>query len=184
MDVISKDLRVFLGFEKPPLVTAADWLLDRFRLQLNGENRFDLSNVIVVVPTLRSQNRLLQLMVKQVEGLKGLFKPPRITTLGQLPEFLYQAAKPLASDLTQQIAWTKVLEQSSRSQIECLTGRDDIEEGYDWRPMATLVSGLHARLANDIWSFNSVSREVKSCKGFLKEESVRWDVLSDLQKRY
>ena len=61
IDVISTDLRVFLGFEKPPLVTAADWLLDRFRLQLNGENRFDLSNVIVVVPTMRSQNRLLQL---------------------------------------------------------------------------------------------------------------------------
>lgn len=183
-NVIPEDSRVFLGFEKPPLVTAAEWLLNRFRLELNGENRFDLSNVIVVVPTTRAQNRLLQLMVNQVNGLEGLFTPPRITTLGQLPEFLYKAAKPLASDLTQQIAWTKVLEQSSRSQIECLTGREDIEEGYDWRPMASLISALHSRLANDIWSFNSVSREVKSCKGFLKEEAVRWDVLSDLQKRY
>ena len=183
-DGIPADLRVFLGFEKPPLVTAAEWLLNRFRFELHGENRFDLSNVIVVVPTMRAQNRLLQLLVKQVEGLAGLFTPPRITTLGQLPEFLYKAAKPLASELTQQIAWTKVLEQSSKSQIECLTGRDDIEDGYDWRPMATLVSSLHARLANDIWSFNSVSREVKNYKGFLKEEAARWDVLSDLQKRY
>ena len=102
----------FLGFEKPPLVTAAEWLLNRFRFELHGENRFDLLNVIVVVPTMRAQNRLLQLLVKQVEGLAGLFTPPRITTLGQLPEFLYKAAKPLASELTQQIAWTKVLEQS------------------------------------------------------------------------
>ncbi len=180
----SADPRVFLGFERPPLVTAAEWLLNRFRLELPDENRFDLSNVIVVVPTMRAQNRLLQLLVKRVEGLEGLFTPPRITTLGQLPEFLYRAAKPLASDLTQQIAWTKVLEQSSKAQMECLTGRDDIEDGYDWRPMATLVANLHARLANDIWSFSSVSREVKNYKGFLKEEANRWDVLSDLQKRY
>ena len=184
IDVNSSDPRVFLGFERPPLVTAAGWLLNRFRLELPGEDRFDLSNVIVVVPTMRAQNRLLQLLVTQVERLDGLFTPPRITTLGQLPEFLYTAAKPLASDLTQQIAWTKVLEQSSGAQIECLTGRDDIEEGYDWRPMATLVSSLHARLANDIWSFSSVSREVKNHKGFLKEEAARWEVLSDLQTRY
>ena len=184
LDVTSNDPRVFLGFERPPLLTASEWLLERFRLELPGEARFDLSNVIVVVPTMRAQNRLLQLMVKQVEDLGGLFTPPRITTLGQLPEFLYSAAKPLASDLTQQLAWAKVLEQSSEAQIECLTGRDDIEDGYDWRPMATLVSSLHARLANDIWSFNSVSREVKNYKGFLKEEGARWDVLSDLQKRY
>lgn len=183
-DVVPDDPRVFLGFERPPLVTASEWLLSRYRSELPGEARFDLSNVIVVVPTMRAQNRLLQLMVKQIEGLDGLFTPPRITTLGQLPEFLYKAAKPLASDLTQQIAWTKVLEQSSQSQIECLTGRDDIEDGYDWRPMAALVSSLHARLANDIWSFNSVSREVKKYKGFLKEEAARWEVLSDLQKRY
>ena len=184
LDVNSNDPRVFLGFERPPLVTASEWLLERFRLELPGEARFDLSKVIVVVPTMRAQNRLLQLMVKQVEDLGGLFTPPRITTLGQLPEFLYSAAKPLASDLTQQLAWSKVLEQSSGAQIECLTGRDDIEDGYDWRPMASLVSSLHARLANDIWSFNSVSREVKNYKGFLKEEAARWDVLSDLQKRY
>ena len=64
LDVNSNDPRVFLGFERPPLVTASEWLLERFRLELPGEARFDLSNVIVVVPTMRAQNRLLQLLLQ------------------------------------------------------------------------------------------------------------------------
>jgi len=182
------DRRVFLGLESPPLVSATQWLTDRFQDQFQtataGPPRLDLSQLIIVLPTLRSQHRLLQLLIQKSDELDLLFTPPVITSLGYLPEYLYEAAKPLATDLAQQIAWSKALADSPKEQIACLTGRAEVEDLQDWQPLATLISKLHSRLANDIWSFSSVAREVKKVSGFLNEESARWDALDAIQKRY
>ena len=178
------DRRVFLGLEVPPLVSATDWLVDKFETQSAGPPRLDLSQFIVVLPTLRSQHRLLQLLIQKTDELSLLFTPPTITSIGYLPEYLYVAAKPLATDLAQQIAWSKALAESPKQQIACLTGRPEVEGLQDWQPLATLISKLHSRLANDIWSFSSVAREVKKVSGFLSEESDRWDALDAIQKRY
>ena len=178
------DRRVFLGLKQPPLVSATDWLVHSFKTDDVGPPRLDLSQFIVVLPTLRSQYRLLQLLIQEADRLDLLFTPPTITSIGYLPEYLYVAAKPLATDLAQQIAWSKALAQSPKEQIACLTGRPEVEDLQDWQPLAALISKLHSRLANDIWSFSSVAREVKKVSGFLNEESDRWDVLDSIQKRY
>ena len=179
-----QDNRVFLGLEQPPLVTATDWLIETYTTQDTGSAELDLSQFILVLPTLRAQQRLLQLLVHATDQRELLFTPPVITSLGQLPEYLYVAAKQLATDLAQQIAWSKALEKTPLEEIQCLTGRTEVEELQDWQPLATLISKLHTRLANDIWSFSSVAREVKKVKGFLQEESARWDALDAIQQRY
>ena len=178
------DRRVFLGLKQPPLVSATDWLVGNFQTRDTGPPRLDLSQFIVVLPTLRSQHRLLQLLIQKTDQLDLLFTPPTITSIGYLPEYLYVAAKPLATDLAQQIAWSKALAQSPKEEIACLTGRPEVEDLQDWQPLAALISRLHSRLANDIWSFSSVAREVKKVSGFLREESDRWDALDSIQKRY
>ena len=178
------DNRVFLGLQQPPLVSAADWLVHNFIDESTGSQELDLSNFIVVLPTLRSQYRLLQLLIQKTDDLGVIFTPPIVTSLGQLPEYLYEAAKPLATDLAIQIAWSKALENSPKKEIECLTGRPEVEDLQDWQPLASLISKLHSRLANDIWSFSSVAREVKKVSGFLKEEAARWDALDSIQQRY
>lgn len=181
---MAQDNRVFLGLEQPPLISATDWLVHSYQSENFGPLELDLSNFIIVLPTLRAQHRLLQLLIQKTDELELVFTPPIITSLGQLPEHLYEAAKPLATDLAQQIAWSKALELSPKKEIECLTGRAEVEDLQDWQPLATLISKLHSRLANDIWSFSSVAREVKSVKGFLKEEAARWDALDAIQQRY
>ena len=155
------DRRVFLGLAEPPLISATDWLVNSFQADDVGPPQLDLSQFIVVLPTLRSQHRLLQLLIQKTDELNLLFTPPTITSIGYLPEFLYVAAKPLATDLAQQIAWSKALAESPSEQIACLTGRPEVEDLQDWQPLAALISKLHSRLANDIWSFSSVAREVK-----------------------
>jgi len=178
------DRRIFLGLEEPPLISGADWLLNSFQANDPGPPRLDLSQFIIVLPTLRSQYRLLQLLIQKTDQLNLLFTPPTITSIGYLPEYLYVAAKPLATDLAQQIAWSKALAESPSEEIECLTGRPEVEDLKDWQPLAAMISKLHSRLANDIWSFSSVAREVKKVSGFLSEESARWDALDAIQKRY
>lgn len=183
-DSIDAMRRVFLGLDRPPLVTATEWLIETYQQDGPEIGQLDLSGFIVVLPTLRAQQRLLQLLIQATDAQNLIFTPPLITTVGHLPEHLYVAAKQLATDLAQQIAWSKALEATPDDEIKCLTGGHDVDELQDWQPLAALISKLHNRLANDIWSFKSVAREVKKKSGFLKEEAARWDALNEIQQRY
>ncbi len=182
--IAAPDRRVFLGLDQPPLVSATHWLVQHYQTGQPGADELDLSRFIIVLPTLRAQHRLLQLLVQAAEAASLMLTPPIITTLGKLPEYLYVAEKQLATDLAQQIAWSKALEQTPEVEITCLTGRHEVDDLQDWQPLASLISKLHTRLANDIWSFRSVAREVKKDTGFLKAESDRWDALNEIQQRY
>lgn len=169
-----------LGLQSPPLVTAADRLFE-----LYGDDRaLSMSKSLVVVPTERSRHRLMQLLAIRTQANGLLFDPPEITTLGDFPERLYVAEKALATDLAQQIAWSQALEDTPNEEIQVLTGRKDIEDLQDWQPLARVLSKLHTRLASDVWSFNSVAREVARIPGFLANELRRWEILREVQKRY
>ena len=178
------DHRIFLGLHQPPLLSATEWVVDKFRTQVQGRAVLDLSSTVIVLPSSRAKNRLLQLLVLQSESQDLRLVPPTITTVGQLPEFLYVAEKQLATELAQQIAWSKAIEQSPLDELRCLTGRPEVEDLQDWQPLANLVSKLHSRLANDIWSFRSVANKVKEITGFLHAEEERWDALNAIQQRY
>ncbi|MGB7323243.1 MAG: hypothetical protein WBD31_00115, partial [Rubripirellula sp.] len=176
--------RVFLGLEQAPLLSAARWLVQRQLESFPGGDEIDLQDFVLVLPTTRSNDRLLQLLVREAAAVERSLIPPIITTIGQLPEFLYVAEKQLASDLAQQLAWSQALAATPADEIRVLTGRTEVDDLQDWQPLATLISRLHTRLANDIWSLRSVAREVKKDTGFLQEESARWDALDAMQSRY
>ena len=177
--------RILLGLHQPPLVTAAEQLFEaNFAPSTSVGSKLDMSNCLIVVPTSRARHRLLQLLATQAQSRDAAFAPPEITTLGNFPEFLYSPDKLLATDLAQQIAWSRALEQTPNEDIEKLTGRSDVEDLKDWQPLARLLSRLHTRLASDVWSFNSVSREVAQLDGFLLNELERWNVLKEVQNRY
>ena len=174
------DRRVFLGISQPPLVSATDVLL-----QLHASNaEFDLSNHLLVLPSSRAVRRLMQLLIAAAEEKQLLFSPPKITTVGQLPEYLYAVEKELATDLAQQIAWAKALRQSPPWELKEIVPHADKKKTLeDWQPIAQLISHLHRRLANDVWSFRSVVREVKQLKKKF-HELKRWEALEAIQGRY
>ena len=177
--------RILLGLHQPPLLTAAERLFEmNFAPTTPVGAALDLSNCLIVVPTTRARHRLMQLLAMQAQDQNTAFSPPEITTLGGFPEYLYTPEKLLATDLAQQIAWSRALEQTPEEEIRCLTGRADVEDLKDWQPLARLLSRLHTRLASDVWSFNSVAREVAELDGFLSNELERWEVLRDVQNRY
>ncbi len=185
--------RTFLGLSQPPLRTAAQRIVQRAVESAADNAQVDLSGTLVVLPTLRSCRRLLQLLIEAADEQNAIFTPPQIITVGDLPEQLYSAEKSLAGDLAQQIAWAKALDQSPPEIIEDLTGisaeEQDVNPAHDdhlkdWQPLAQLMVRLHTRLASDIWSFRSVAREVKKLKNFLARECKRWEALQEIQKSY
>jgi len=173
-----------LGLENPPLISAAEWLTENYRNESPFGATLDLSNAMVVLPTARSKHRLLQLLVKAAEEQSLILRPPMLMTIGALPEHLYVAERPLASELTQHIAWVRAIEQTPVEELQPLLGDQEAIDVADFQSLASVISKLHIRLANDVWSFNSVRRHVAADKSFLANELGRWDALTGIQQRY
>jgi len=77
--------RVFLGWDRPLLETAVSWFQERY----GSASELDLSRVSIVVTGRRVGRRLLEILVLTSESSGRRLVPPRIETLGALPETLY-----------------------------------------------------------------------------------------------
>ncbi len=169
----------FIDWSQPALPAAARWLAERFA---EGAN-LDLAKLIVCVPGGQARRRLLELLV-EVSVEQGLMlAPPQIVTPGHLPELLYEAKQPFASDLTQQLAWVKVLQDAGPSELAPLVAKlpepDDLSA---WLALGQMLSGLHCELAADGLDCSDVLKEAAQCDRF--NETRRWKLLSELEHRY
>lgn len=170
--------REFLGFDRPALATVAEYLIDRF----GRSSLADLRHVIVVVPGARAGRRLLEILVDRAEAQGPMFAPPQIATVGQLPELLYQAKKPFADELTQQLAWAAALRTFDRSKLPIVVAdRPDDGDSARWLDLGRLLQSLHRELASDGLTFFDVVQRGKSLAGF---ETERWQTLAEIQHAY
>lgn len=167
---------VYLGWEQPILHSASDYLLDQFR---RGDS-WDLSYCLVVLPGAYAGRRLATLLAQRAQEMSLILRPPEILTVGKLPEMLYSAKLPFATDLEQTLAWTKVLREAEpeflRPLLLELPERNDVRP---WIDLAKMLSALHRELSSDLIDFDDVAHEITDAR-----ELVRWEVLSKLQRRY
>lgn len=108
--------RVFLGWDRPFLTRAADWLLERRDL---------LPRLLVVVPTTQAGRRLRESLAERA----GALLAPRIRTPGSL---LQTPHPELAADWMEQVAWVETLEA-----VTDWTAYQDLfpappDEGREW----------------------------------------------------
>ncbi len=91
--------RTFLDWSRPALPQAAEWLVRHNRMM----NHVDLGETIVVVPGKRAGRRLLEILLAETDRHGWRFSSPLITTVGRLPELLYEPKRPFATELVQQL---------------------------------------------------------------------------------
>lgn len=106
--------RRFLGWHRPALHLAVDFLFDEFA----ERDCWDMEGVVVALPGARAGRRLRELLAFKAAEEPGrcLLVPPRIVTAGELPEALYAPAKPVATELESLMAWAVAFQQlDSRS---------------------------------------------------------------------
>ena len=172
--------RLFLDWRKPCLPATVEYLTGRFL----KAGRFDLAGVTVALPGGRAVRRLEELLVDTAEAHGATLLPPRLTTIGVLPELLYTQQKPFAEDLVQRLAWVGALKESPAEKLEPLVRTlpepDDLE---GWLALARMLSGLHRELAADALNFADVLQRGQELAAF-EGEVPRWNVLVDLQQRY
>jgi hypothetical protein len=173
--------RVFLDWNEPGLVAAADHLARRF----GSPGELDLAGVVVAVPGGRAGRRLLEILVQQAEQQERILTPPRIVTAGKLPELLYEAHKPFAGDLCQRLAWAETLRGTEPELLQRLVpappARDDLTA---WLALAEVIARLHRELAADALDFSAVADCGARVEGFRDGESKRWEALAAVQQEY
>lgn len=171
--------RVFLGLGKPALQAAAYWLIETY----SDADLTDLTNLTVVVPGGRAGRRLLDLLLIDAERREMALLPPRIVTAGTLPETLYQPRRPLADELTQQLAWCTALRAMPVEELAPLVPHPPAPADLaGWLPLADMLSRLHRELSADALSFADVAQRAGKVSGF--NERNRWQVLERLQRAY
>lgn len=176
--------RQFLDWNRPALVSAAEWLREKYRRKDEASTRtLDLRGAIVVVPGGRAGRRLLELLVERAEGDGLVLFPPVITTEGKLPELLYIPQRPFASELTQLLAWASALRKTPPVVLGEVIQHPPPKEAFSrWLELAELVRRLHTELAADGLDFGHVAKREKKHTGF--HEKGRWESLRRIQEEY
>lgn len=170
--------RHFLGWDQPCLHQAATWLRDKY----GSGGQLDLSNVLIALPGARAGRRLLELLA----GDTGLIGSPRIVTVGELPEQLYQPALPVADSLTTLLGWRHALLTVPReSLVSFVPQPPDEDDMLGWLGLAREMVNLNDELAAEQLTFASTAKR----QGMVREESdwptdQRWAVLDSIAQHH
>ena len=166
----------FLGWDQPVLQSAVAYLMDRYA---KGTN-WDMNHVLVVLPGSLASRRLQVLIAQRAAEDNLVLRPPRFLTLGKLPEELYQAKLPFASELTQVMAWVQVLRSTPSDQLQPLLFEVPTSDQLGvWMDLARLLGSLHRELASDLLDFKDVAAQLAGTA-----EEPRWQILAKLQRKY
>ena len=168
--------RHFLGWDRPMLPAAAQWLSDQFA----QAHTWDLSAVTVVVPGRRAARRLLELLVQHAAG--RTFFPPTLATLGSLPDRLVQPDTPVASELQSQLARVQVLRAASTTTLAALAGEPP-EPGdlLAWWKLAGELGALGSELAAAGLRIGDIPRRAEEV-GFDLRHLERFEALADIDQ--
>ena len=153
--------REFLGWDRPFLRLAVDWLLER---------RDELPGLLVVVPTAQSGRRLREALAEAA----GALLSPRMATPGS---FLQSRDDEAAADWMERVAWVEVLEnEADWSPYEALFPAPP-GEGKNWagRLAQEMVRLRHSLQENGLL-LSTAARKLRETV-----EAERWEALGRLE---
>ncbi|MGQ4807028.1 hypothetical protein NKDENANG_00366 [Candidatus Entotheonellaceae bacterium PAL068K] len=171
--------RVFIDWREPALLSTVEYLCTRYA----SNGMLDLQQVIVVLPGGRAGRRLLEILVDVADARQLTPVPARFVTAGELPELLYDAKRPFANALTQQLAWVEALRHTDSRELASLTHHLPADNDlFAWLALGEILATLHRELAGDGLMFADVARRGQTLASF--HESARWQALATIQTHY
>ena len=163
------------------LHSAIDYLLVNWPpFNSNDGNIWDLSRLLLVLPTSRAGRRLATLLVERAESLACSLVRPKIITVGELPQRLFKPELPIATEIEQTLAWSQALAATPDDELSALlSSLPPREPLMPWIELASTIRTLHEDLAAGELNFADVEREVSG-----DTERKRWQLLSSLREKY
>ncbi|MFG0262030.1 MAG: PD-(D/E)XK nuclease family protein, partial [Novipirellula sp. JB048] len=148
--------------------------------QFSAANHLDLAALICVLPTSYSVYRFETLLKQRAVAASLHLRPPRMLTLGRLPEQLYAPRRKLAIEFEQTLAWSQVLSQAHPDDLTPLVPTLPTSDEPDtWMELAATLRGLHEDLSSNQLSFAEVATATES-----ESDRRRWSLLATLFEKY
>lgn len=153
-------LREFLGWKRPLLELAADWLWQR---------REQLPHLLIVVPTAQSGRLLREALAE-----RGACLAPHIQTPDAF--FRVPADPQIATALEERYAWIEALRRASSSDLPSLFPLEPVERSFTW------AAGVSDEL---LAAWDSLSEGSRTFEDARREspEPERWQDIAQLQRR-
>ena len=171
---------MFLGWDAPLLTSATGALIEKFASGSSSDEAWDFSNLLCVLPTARSANRLSKLLSDSASSSQTDFQPPLIITVGELPEHLYETSVPAALEFEQTLAWASVMRDADPAGMSALLPNlPPAQPIAPWLELAGTIRRLHEDLASSNLTFHDVRENAET-----ESESRRWRMLAHLSDRY
>jgi ATP-dependent helicase/nuclease subunit B len=174
-------VRVFTGWDAPLLPGAAERLVDAHA----GPESVRLDGVVVVVGGARGGRRLKELLVEAAERRGVPLVPPRVVTVGSLPELLYAPTLPPAEPVLGRRVWVAALRGLQPARLGAvfphLPAPDDLR---GWEALAAEVQRLREAVAAGGHDFAAVADVCGRGADLLHDDRARWDVLALAEERY
>ncbi|MDP6540626.1 MAG: PD-(D/E)XK nuclease family protein [Planctomycetota bacterium] len=163
---------VFLGWDRPPLEVAADWLLK--------EHASSAAGTVIALPGAGAARALDERLARAGTGRCPL---PETLTVGHLPDRLLTLAAPAASRLTRTRAWERALRSLPPPRLERLVAAPPAADDQGaWRRLAEEVRTVFGQLAAECLDFAAVL-DGPLAEGF-GGERARWEALVAAQAAY
>lgn len=153
--------KVFLDQNKPAIDSVIEYLFNQEKYLNKETGSWNLSNVLLVVPSARVRRELLYQLLLFSQERSVLLEIPKIVTIGRAPEFFYRQTRPFADDVTQNLAWFRAIKLSDeKKRIEYLPSipdDDDLEGQY---LLGQMFSKLHQSLSAEMLDFDDEFRKL------------------------
>jgi ATP-dependent helicase/nuclease subunit B len=171
--------RHFTGWDEPALPAAVSLLLERYATA--GE--LALRPIVLVVPGARAGRRLKELLVEAATGRRLRLEPPRVVTVGELPELLCEPGAAAADDALCRRAWARALRRLDAARLGLIFAErpadDDLRQ---WLELGRQLQQLHGQVAAAALTFRDVA--ARRDASLLFDDTPRWSVLAALQDEY
>ena len=161
----------FLGWDTPPITSAAEWLLDNL-----GP---DMSTRVVALPGSRAVRSLRLALLRGAQKRGATLLAPNIVTVGALTDLLVGGEGRVASGLVRRLCWERALDQATEQDRGCLAIHDAVQSRSS---LAVQVRGLHADLVAAGMDVDQVLKT--ECIQMRAHEAVRWRAVGRLQQAY
>lgn len=174
MDQQANIERRFLGWDRLPLASATEWLIEHFGV--------DMSAVTIASPAARGGRLLEERLARGFAERSEHFawRPPTILTAGALSDHLLDLEGPSAGRLTRTLAWAKALSQLDSRALKRLMARPPrAEDPGAWWRLAQEVRSLFGDIAAEGLQFENIAnhQQLPDSEG----ERQRWVALAQAQ---
>ncbi len=176
--------RRFLGWRCPFLGVVARELLQEYQARNTSQDRVDLRDIALVLPGRRALRRLTTHLVLEAERRKIVLFPPKMLTVGALPELLLSppADSEKAPPLARMVSWIAALQQLPPDLQKALLPFPPASQSViDWVSTAQELDQLHLDLAAAGLSMSDAALRLGR---MVSIDERRWQALSQAQREY